>query len=1040
MAAGRSVVRVFTISPSAPFLPTLIRALVDGRLVPGFQALGDPLALTAATLYLPTRRACRLARDVFLDVVGRDAALLPRIRPIGDIDEDELAFADAAAGALAETALDLPPALGPLERRLLLARLVLQWAASAELHGAGGAPLVAHSPAAALRLADDLARLIDDMTMRQVPWDRLDEIVPDRFDAYWQLSLKFLKIAREAWPAILKERGAIEAAARRDRLIAAEAARLTAATDGPVIAAGSTGSIPATAALLTTIARLPHGAVVLPGLDTDLDDASWDLIGGHETGSETPGPPVYGHPQFAMQALLTSLGIDRSMVTTLEPPAPHGRERLVSEAMRPAAATDRWRERLNETVVEPALAEVAVIEAANADEEALAIAVALREALEHEHKTASLATPDRALARRVIAALARWDIAVDDSGGDALADTPAGRFARLIAEAALGGLAPVTLLALLKHPLFRLGQAEGGHVRAIAALERAILRGPRPRPGSAGLAEAFARFRAEREKLHRRDPRILIREADLDSAVTLVARLTAVLAPLEGLGSKLHRFGEIAATHRDVLAALATGRAGDAAVLAGDDGAAILTAFDDIAARPPGDDVEVAAADYPELFVAAIADRVVRRPDRHARVRVFGLLEARLHTVDRMVLGGLVEGTWPPDARTDPWLSRPMRQELGLDLPERRIGLSAHDFAQALGAREVILTRAAKITGVPTVASRFVQRLAAVAGEATWARARTRGERYLAWARSLDSPPKTIVRIQAPQPCPPAAARPTSITVTDVEHWLRDPYTIYAKHVLRLAPLDAVDTPPGARDRGNLIHDAIGDFSKLHPERLPPDPVSELISFGRRHFVPLADYPEAQAFWWPRFLRIARWFAGWDAERRGALTHTHAEINGAIDIALATGSFRLIARADRIEQRGDGRYAIVDYKTGQARTEKQVRTGLAPQLTLESAILRKGGFVDVPAGASIDEILYVTLRGGEPAGDACPIEFQEGCPDSQADRALARFTMLVERFAKEHEPFRSLVHPMWRTRYGDYDHLARVKEWRAAEDDAGDAA
>jgi ATP-dependent helicase/nuclease subunit B len=351
----------------------------------------------------------------------------------------------------------------------------------------------------------------------------------------------------------------------------------------------------------------------------------------------------------------------------------------------------------------------------------------------------------------------------------------------------------------------------------------------------------------------------------------------------------------------------------------------------------------------------------------------------------------------------------------------------------------VILTRAAKIAGVPTVASRFVQRLAAVAGQAAWAHARARGERYLAWARSLDAAPKTIERITAPHPRPPAHARPTAITVTEVEHWLRDPYTIYAKHVLRLAPLDAVDTPPGARDRGNLIHDAIGDFSKLYPDRLPADPTGELIRFGRAHFTPLADYPEAQAFWWPRFLRIARWFVGWDAERRAALARMQAEIGGSIDIPLKSGSFRLIARADRVEQRGDGHYAIVDYKTGQARTEKQVRTGLAPQLTLESAILRQGGFAGVPAGASIDEILYVTLRGGEPAGEACPIEFQEGTPDTQADRALARFTMLVARFAEEHEPFRSLVHPMWRARYGDYDHLARVKEWRAAEDDLGDA-
>ncbi len=724
-SGARAGARVFTIPPSAPFLPTLIRALIDGTLVPVFPASGDPLALAAATLYLPTRRACRLARDLFLDVLGRDAAVLPRIRAIGDIDEDELAFADATSGPIAEQALDLPPALGAFERRLLLAKLVLRWAASPDVHGSRGAPLVAHSPAAALALADDLARLIDDMTTRQVSWHRLDDIVPERFDSYWQLSLEFLKIAREVWPAILEERGAIEAAVRRDKLIAAEAARLTGAVDEPVIAAGSTGSMPVTAALLATIARLPHGAVVLPGLDVDLDAAAWELIGGNSDAA--PSAPASGHPQFAMQALLQRLAIDRTMVTALAAPARHGRQHLLSEAMRPAAATERWRTRLDDAVVGAALDGVAVIEAANADEEALAIAVALREALEDAHATAALATPDRALARRVVAALARWNVAVDDSGGDRLGDTSAGLFARLAAEAALGGLAPVTLLALAKHRLFRLGAPEGAHARAVATLERAILRGPRP--GAAGLAHALATFRAERASLHPRDPRTHLDEGDLDQAAALVARLAAALAPLEGLGESRALFGDIAVRHRDVVAALATEAAGEAVAFGGEDGAGLAAAFDDIAGRPRGDDIELAPTDYPELFLAAIAERVVHRHGApNARVRVFGLLEARLQHVDRMVLGGLVEGTWPPEARTDAWLSRPMRHDLGLDLPERRIGLSAHDFAQALGAREVILSRPAKLAGVPTVASRFVQRLMAVAGEAHWRQARARGE------------------------------------------------------------------------------------------------------------------------------------------------------------------------------------------------------------------------------------------------------------------------------------------------------------------------
>ncbi|MDI1347300.1 MAG: double-strand break repair protein AddB, partial [Pseudolabrys sp.] len=260
---------VFNIPASAPFLPALIDALRTGKLVPGFPASNDPFELARATLYLPTRRACRLARDQFLNGLDGDAAILPRIVPLGDLDEDEIVFAGSGTEALA-----LPEAIAPLERRLLLAELILQWANSPAVRSAEGSPLIANTPPAALGLADDLARLMDDMTTRQVAWDRLDGLVPDDLDRYWQMSLDFLKIAREVWPGIRSERGAIEAAERRDKLIEAEARRL-AGSDAPVIAAGSTGSMPATAKLLATIAKLPHGAVVLPGLDMDLDDESW---------------------------------------------------------------------------------------------------------------------------------------------------------------------------------------------------------------------------------------------------------------------------------------------------------------------------------------------------------------------------------------------------------------------------------------------------------------------------------------------------------------------------------------------------------------------------------------------------------------------------------------------------------------------------------------------------------------------------------------------------------------------------------------------
>src|SRR5580692_9887010 len=550
--------RVFTIPASASFLPTLIEALLGGKL--GFAAARDPSALAAATLYLPTRRACRLARDAFLEVLKDDAAILPRIVAIGDIDEDEIAFAQAATGDIAAEALALPEAVGPVERRLLLTQLITTWATAPGLRATAGAPLVAQTPAAACALADDLARLIDDMTTRGVPWERLDNLVPDELDEYWQLTLKFLQIAIKQWPDVLRERGAIEAVTRRDLLIKAEAARLARKTDAPVIVAGSTGSIPATAELIATIARLPHGAVVLPGLDTDLDEASWRLIAGDEGKGIAPAP---GHPQFALQALLARIGINRDAVVKLADTT--GREQLLSEALRPAATTELWQRHAADPEFGPranaAMENISVIEAANAEEESLAIAVALREAV-HQGKTAALVTPDRALARRVKAALARWKITAEDSGGEALAETSAGVFARLAAETALGKLAPVTLLALLKHPLLRLGVPHRD--RAVATLERAVLRGPRPRPGSDGLAHALHTFRAQLEKhrggqksdLHRSDPRIGLHDSELAEATEFVAALARALAPLEGIADQSHRLSDVAALHREVLAAL----------------------------------------------------------------------------------------------------------------------------------------------------------------------------------------------------------------------------------------------------------------------------------------------------------------------------------------------------------------------------------------------------------------------------------------------------------------------------------------------------
>jgi ATP-dependent helicase/nuclease subunit B len=326
-----------------------------------------------------------------------------------------------------------------------------------------------------------------------------------------------------------------------------------------------------------------------------------------------------------------------------------------------------------------------------------------------------------------------------------------------------------------------------------------------------------------------------------------------------------------------------------------------------------------------------------------------------------------------------------------------------------------------------------LQRLAAVAGDARWNAALGRGAEYLRLARALDhaerAPP-----LKAPEPRPPRAARPCALAVTEIEHWLRDPYTIYAKHILKLARLDPVDMAPSAADRGSAIHAAIGQFALAFADGLPANPEAELLRIGREEFRALDDFPEARALWWPRFQRIARWLIGWERERRAGIAAMRVELRGEISLPLGDRSFRLYGRADRIERRRCGGYAILDFKTGNPPSGPQVLAGIAPQLTLEAAMLRHGGFAGLDPALPIDELGYVKVKGGEPPGEAKPVDLRGRSADAAAEHALKRLGELAARFEDDSTPYRSLVLPMWANRYGTYDDLARVKEWSATGD------
>ncbi len=643
----------------------------------------------------------------------------------------------------------------------------------------------------------------------------------------------------------------------------------------------------------------------------------------------------------------------------------------------------------------------------------------------------ALITPDRALARRVAAELMRWDIKVDDSAGTPLSESEAGRFARLVVETAASGLSPATLIALLRHPLSAFAAKDAD------ALEEGVLRGPRPAPGFDGLSLAIES--ASTEKFHPNDPKARLKPEDWAAAGTLCGRLRDALDPLCKLDSKPQPFGEILRAHRAALHAAGL----DLENPARPDGEKLAGMFDELAIAHT-ERFQLTLSDYSDAFAALIASESLRQPfEDNASIRILGPIEARLAAFDRVVLGGLNEGTWPAGGRTDAFLNRPMRRELGLSLPERRIGLSAHDFVQMLSAREAVITRARRQGGAETVASRSWQRIAAVAGENVWKQAIHRGERLLAYARALDRPQEAPRAIEKPAPRPPLQARPKRLSVTEIEDLVRDPYTIYAKHILKVFPLEEIDADPGVADRGIVLHDALARFTSKFPKTLPANALDELIIAGREAFLPYRDFPGAEAVWWPRFLRVAAWFAGAERDRRGAIENIHAEIRGEISFKAGDFPFTLSAKADRVETLKDKSAAILDYKTGAPPTLAQAITGLAPQLPLEAAIARAGGFKDVAKVARIGEIGVFQLSGGNPPGKFISLDPLLATRDAKklaekhqistcndlADFALARLKALIAHYADETNPYLPIPRPKWKKRYGNYDHLARIKEW-----------
>jgi len=964
--------RWFNIPAHRPFAEDLAQGLYDALAPLGPEALADAVVLT------PTRRGARALADAFIKASGGKAVLPPQMRPLGDLEAGEPPFEPG------DLALDLPAAIDGLRRRFELTRLVSELAE----HIPGG--LV--SAGAALELADALGGFLDGLQIEEVDvGDRLASLVGAELAEHWEVSRTFLEKALALWPERLRAMGVADVSERRVRLLRRLAEVWTQSPPkGVLVAAGSTGTAPATRALLIAVAGAPKGAVVLPGLDQDLADKAWAKVD-------------VQHPQGALKRLLDEARVAKREVSLWPASiraesAGRWRRRIVNEALRPAEETADWLAVIaglkaeHPNAIAEGLAGLSLVSARTEEEAAAATALLLREALETPERTAALVTPDQVLARRVTAKLARWGVIPDSSAGESLAGSRCGVLAALMARAAVDPADPVILLGLLKHPFSRLGDS--------AILEAAALRGPRARnwDGLKTKAKDAAPLAAALEAIVAR-----LAWADDADSPALAARRT-----VEAM---------------EALAADPGGNTGD--LWAGHGGEAMARLLGALVRE--GDALPaVTPRQFADLLQRLMDGETVRSGGAtHPRLRILGAIEARLVRADRLVVAGLEEGVWPGGAPLDPFLSRPMREMLGLPSPERRIGLAAHDFAQAACAPEVILLHTERREGAPAVKSRWLWRLETLARGAGLAIPGHTA--VLDWARSLDAP-DAYAPISRPAPVPPVAHRPRKMAVTRVETLTRDPYAVWARDILKLYPMDRPDEQADARARGTAIHAAFERFAETFPDALPDDAAAQFAGFYMQALADAGLPHEAMAREAALAAEAAAWVADLERERRDGRRIT-VELKGERTIQTSAGPFTVDARADRIEVTADGHGHILDYKTGKAPSKKEVATGFSPQLTLTAAILEAGGFPDL-GPLKPGDLTYLEITGRKPAGK---VETRATAGDESAEaaaRALEGLHTLIARFDDPAQPYLSRVAPQFvKARMSDYDHLARVFEW-----------
>lgn len=1013
--------KVYSVPAYQSFMDSIARGVMD-------ENTADPLKTADTVILVPDRGAAAALRQAFITQAEGAPQIMPAIEVAGDLDEAQLRIQLRDYPDLLKRLENLLPPVSRMERKLMLANEILK------------IPGISSSPQKALQLGEELGHFFDEVQRYNVNLGSIDKLVPAKFKGEWAQTSAFLKIITDIWPQKLAELKKSDPGTHESALLQIQADYWRAAMpDHSVLAAGFDSSTPATRSLLQAVTTLPHGKIVLPGFDSSLDADSWNAL-----------TPV--HPQYAFKEILEGLDVARSAVQTWQAQPLSGanyarahnlgrtndeRQKLLRESMLPAATATDATSPAKETIDVQALSGMDLITASTPQEEASVIALKMRESLEVQGRTATLVTEDRGLARRVSARLRSWNIDVQDEAGVELSETPVGVYLLATATMAAEKWAPVPTLEALRHPLSTLGEEDHDTFnRKVSELENLVYHGPRPAPGAKGLKNALtaafnraAKFppaHTTPEQLKERRTEMTAMVAALETAGrSFFAKMAAdTPVPFRTLLDEHIRFAEALAADKNA--------PGASKLWAGEDGikaAQHLSALRDVANLAPA----VTGPEYVDVLDHLLRDiKVHDKKTSHPELRIMTPEQARFLKSDTVIVGGLSDKVWPPAVDENPWFSPKMLAALGLPAPENRIGHAARRFVQMVSNPNVLLTHSLRSGDAPAIASPFLARMLMVLRSMGLDQALEKKTRLLDIHTAMYTPAK-VTPIEPPHPTPPVAYRPKQLPVTGVETLMRDPYSTYVKYVLQIKQKAPIDSSPSVNERGTFTHEALDIFMKRHPDEIPENAVDELLAIGRETFKERIDNPSVRAFWWPRFEQIAKWFVGFEIERRKMSETLGTEVHGKLEFDTGDGIFTLTAIADRIDRDEKDQLMMIDYKTGGVPEQKAVKLGLSPQLTLEALISFTGGFEGIDA-ADVGKLQYWKLSGGRPAAYITDVK---GDVKQLVSEARDGIEALVKAFNDKSTPYLVTPRPEWAPRYNNVRHLSRVDEWSTVKKSTG---